>query len=269
MYGLTLAFKDFKLMGGILGSPWVGLKYFKQLFGQGQIWQPLFNTLIINSYKLIFAFPIPIIIALLLNEMLNQKIKRVFQTFLYLPHFISWVIVGGLFATMMSLHGGILNEIVKSMGFEPVSFLIRKDMIRGIIVLSHIWKSAGWGSIIYLAALSNINPELYEAAKIDGAGRLRQIISITLPGIKSIIVIMLILSIGNMMRGNFEHVIVFENPLVREKIDILQTFVYRNGILSGRYSYAAAAGFFNSVVSFIVVVSADKASKKMGEEGLL
>lgn len=269
MYGVTIAFKDLSIARGIMSSPWAGLKYFEEVFRDQNFWIPLRNTIIISVYKLLFAFPFPILLALLMNEMANQRFKKFIQTVLYLPRFISWVIVAGLMLNLLSVNGGVINSLIQALGFEPVNFFAEKSISRGLVVVTSIWKEAGWGSIIYMAALASVNPELYEAAIMDGAGRWRQIWNVTLPCIRPIIVIMLILTIGNIMNANFEQIIVLYHPLVYDKIDIIDTFVYRMGVLQGRYSYSAAVGLFKSIVSMILIISADRAVKHMGEEGLL
>jgi putative aldouronate transport system permease protein len=269
MYGITIAFKDMSIAKGILGSDWAGLKYFQEVFRDRNFWTPFINTIIISFYKLVFAFPFPIILALFMNEMLNRKFKRFIQTILYLPRFISWVIVAGLLINLLSVNGGVVNAALELFGIEPVNFFASKSIARGLIVVTSIWKEAGWGSIIYMAALSAINPELYEAAIVDGAGRWRQIWNVTLPSIRPMIVIMLILSIGNIMNANFEQIFVLYHPLVYDKIDIIDTFVYRMGVLKSRYSYSAAVGLFKSVVSLIMILGADRMVKKLGEDGLL
>ncbi len=269
MYGITIAFKEMSITKGIIGSPWIGMKYFEEVFRDHNFWVPLRNTVIISLYKLAIAFPFPIVLALLMNEMLNARFKKLIQTVLYLPRFISWVIVSGLLMNLLSVNGGVVNAVIEALRIEPVNFFATKSLARGLVVVTAIWKEAGWGSIIYMAALASINPELYEAATMDGAGRWRQMWNVTLPSIRPMIVIMLILSIGNIMNANFEQIFVLYHPLVYEKIDIIDTFVYRMGIVNGRLSYSTAVGLFKSVVSMVLVLGADRLSKKLGENGLL
>lgn len=268
MYGIIISFKNFDILEGILNSPWAGLKYFKQVFGDTNFWNAVRNTFIINGYKLFFAFPVPIIMSLMLNEIKSTKFKRITQTIIYLPHFVSWVVIGGIMLNFLSIYGGPVNRLIEILGGEPIFFMASKEHFRSLLVISHIWRNAGWSTIIYIAALTGINPELYEAAKVDGANRFRQMLHITLPGIMSTIVIMLILNISRILKIGFDQVVVLYNPVVWEVSDILQTYVYRTGLQQGRYSYAAAAGLFESVVAFILIFASDRLAKAVGEKGL-
>ena len=268
MYFLQIAFRDFRITRAVSGSPWVGLKYFRQLFDTVGFWNAFANTLIISAYKLVFAWPVPIMLALLLNEIGNQRFKRVVQTIIYLPHFISWVIIGGILYNFTAINGGLFNKILLSLGRDPVLFLGTPRLFRPILVLSDIWKEAGWGTIIYLASITRISAELYEAAVVDGAGRLRQMRDITLPGIKDVIVVLLILRLGNILNVGFEQVLVLQNQMVLEVGDILDTFVWRLGLQQGRYSFATAAGLFRSVIAAVMIYAADRMSKRFGEAGL-
>jgi putative aldouronate transport system permease protein len=268
MFGITIAFKDFKIMKGIGDSPWVGFKYFKQAFESPYFFQTVLNTLIISLYKLIWGFPGPIILALLLNEVYNRAIKRSVQTISYLPHFISWVVIGGMMTDLLSPQTGVINTIIKAFGREPIYFLASKEWFRTVLVLSSIWKELGWGSIIYLAALSGIDPQLYDAAKIDGCNRLKQTWYITLPGIMGTISIMLILRLGGILNAGFEQIFVLYNPSVYEVSDIIDTWVYRTGLQGMEYSLATAVGLFKSVIGFILIVVSNWASQKMSETGI-
>ena len=248
MYGLIIAFKDYNVFKGILGSPWVGLYNFELVFGDNYFWKVVRNTAIISLLKLVFGFPAPIIIALLLNEVLHMGFKRVIQTIIYLPRFISWVILAGIMINILSIHGGLVNQIVELFGGTPQSYLMKPDYFRPIVTISHIWKTAGWGSIIYLAALAGINVELYESAVIDGAGKLRQTWHVTLPGIRPAIILLLILSLADIMNAGFDQIFVLYNSLTQEVGDIIDTYVYRQGLQAARYSYATVVGIFKSVI---------------------
>ena len=269
MYGIVVAFKKLTIRGGILHSPWIGFEYFNQLFQDPAFWAALRNTVIIGIYKLIFFFPVPIIIAIFLNEMANEKFKRVVQTVIYLPRFISWTIMSGIIINILSVNGGVLNNVITGLfKTEPINFLMNAGTFRGLLVITTILKDAGWGSIIYIAALTSINPELYEACVVDGGGRWKQIWNITLPGLRPIISIMLILSIGSILSQDATQVLTLYSPNVFDKGDILGTYVYRVGIEYGRFSFATAAGLFNSVISLFLILIANKFSKTVGENGL-
>lgn len=269
MYGLIIAFKDYNVFKGILGSPWSGLDNFKLVFGDDYFWKVVRNTAVISLLKLAFGFPAPIIIALLLNEVLHMGFKRVIQTIIYLPRFISWVIMAGIMINILSIHGGLVNEIVKLFGGTPQSFLLKPDYFRPIVTISHIWKTAGWGSIIYLAALAGINFELYEAAVIDGAGKLRQTWHVTLPGIRPAIILLFILSLADILNAGFDQIFVLYNPLTLEVGDIIDTYVYRQGLQAARYSYATVVGIFKSVIGLILIYGSDRLFKALGEDGLI
>ncbi|MCM8900814.1 ABC transporter permease subunit [Caldicoprobacter algeriensis] len=268
MYGAVIAFKEYNIMQGILGSPWIGFKYFKHAFESPFFGEILWNTFIISVYKLIWGFPAPIILALLLNEVKNMKFRRTIQTVSYLPHFISWVVIGGMFTDLLSPQTGIVNNIIKMFGGQPIYFMASKEWFRTVLVVSSIWKEVGWNSIIYLAALSSIDPQLYEASQIDGANRWQQTWYITLPGIMSTIAILLILRLGNILNAGFEQVFIMYNPSVYEVADIIDTWVYRVGLQGMRYSLATAVGLFKSVVGFILVITSNWLAKRMGESGI-
>ncbi|AEM72783.1 ABC transporter permease [Caldicellulosiruptor acetigenus] len=271
MYGLQIAFKDFTPAKGIWGSPWVGFEKFKEFFVYDSfyVWRIIRNTLLINLYQLIFGFPAPIIFALLLNEVKNSLYKRTLQTVSYMPHFISTVVIVGIILDFFSTDG-LINHILKSLGIvsEPISFMTEPGWFRPIYVGSGIWQQLGWSSIIYLAAISNIDPQLYEAATIDGAGRFRQVLHVTIPGIMPTIIILLILNMGRMMSEGPERVLLMYNPLTYETADIISTYVYRKGLLELDYSYGAAVGLFNSVINFLLVVFSNKIAKKLTETSL-
>lgn len=265
MYGAIIAFKDFKAALGIMGSKWVGLKNFIDFFHHPSFGPVLINTLIISLYKIVCGFPAPIILALLLNEVRSVGYKRTIQTISYLPHFLSWVVIGGLAIKMLSPSSGAINMIIKSMGFEPIYFMAEPRYFRTILVLTDIWKEIGWGSIIYLAALSGVDPQLYEAAIVDGASKWRQLWSITIPSIAPTIIIMFILRIGGVMNAGFEQIFVMYSPNVYSVSDIIDTFVYRIGLESAKYSMATAIGLFKSVIGFLLIVITNRLSKIVDE----
>jgi putative aldouronate transport system permease protein len=269
LYFLQIAFKEFRLTRPVNKCNWAGIKYFSQLFTATEFWRALRNTLSISLLKLIFSFPVPIVLTLLLNEVKVIKAKRLYQTVLYLPHFISWVIVGSIIYSFTAVPDGLFNKFLGILGRESIVFLGQIRLFQPILVISDIWKDAGWGTILYLSAITRIIPDLYEAAHIDGASRLQQILYVTLPGIKDVIVVMLILKVGNILNVGFEQVLVLQNDMVLSVGDTLDTFVWRTGMLKGRYSYATAAGLFKGVIASVMIVSADRISKKFGEEGLL
>ena len=268
MAGAVMAFKKFNPMLGIWASPWAGMTHFKQLFSMPKFYSVLWNTISISFTRLIFGFPFPIIIALLLNELKNQKLKQTIQTAIYVPQFISWVILGGIMVNLLSMNNGLVNGIIKALGGTPIGFLTDEKYFVGTMVVSMIWKTFGWNTILYLAALSGLDPQLYEAAMIDGAGRFKQLLHITLPGIMSTIVIVLITRIGSLMQAGFEQIFVLYSPGVYGVADIIDTYVYRIGLQDGKFELAAAVGLFKSVVNFLLIVMANKVSRMAGEEGI-
>jgi len=268
MAGLSISFMDYNPFLGILKSNWVGLKHFLRLFGEPMFFRLFSNTLILAAYNLFFFFPLPIIVALLLNELAGQKYKNFIQTAVYIPHFISWIVVVGICYTMLSPQSGIITEILRGPGGETVNLLGDVRWFRPLITLQVIWKETGWGTIIFLAALAGVNVELYEAAIIDGANGWQRLLSITLPAIRSTIVIMLILRMGNFLDSGFEQVFLMQNSLNRNVSEVFDTYVYTSGLLNGQFSYSAAVGFFKSLVSLFLIVSVDRLAKAFGEEGL-
>ncbi|GGD51863.1 ABC transporter permease [Paenibacillus nasutitermitis] len=271
MLGLMIAFKDvapFDGLDGILTSDWVGLRHFKNFINSYYFWNILGNTVIISAYKLVFGFPLPIVLALLINEVRHMKFKKVVQTISYMPHFISMVVLSGLVTTLLSTDGGFVNAVLYKLGFEPIVFLSDTRYFRSIIVGSGIWKEVGWSSIIYLAAIASVDQQLYEAAKVDGASRLRQIWHITLPSISFIIVILFILQIGSVMDAGFEQIFLLYSPAVYQVADIIDTYVYRKGLIEVQYSFAAAVGMFKAVIAIILVVGTNYIAKKRGQEGI-
>jgi putative aldouronate transport system permease protein len=268
MYGVIIAFKDYRPGRGIWGSSWVGLQHFQQFF-QGFFFKRLFrNTLLISVYGIVFGFPVPIAFALLLNEFKDSPFKRVIQTISYLPHFISIVVVCGMLVNFLSPQNGIVNIVLEQLIGKKINFLNDPKWFRTIYVGSGIWQEFGWSSIIYLAALSGIDPNLYEAAKIDGAGRWRQLWHISLPGIKATVVTLLILSVGNMMSVGFEKIILLYTQATYETADVISTYVYRMGIQSTQYSFSAAVGLFNSVINMILLLTCNWISRRVSGYGL-
>ncbi|MDF2923485.1 MAG: protein lplB [Paenibacillaceae bacterium] len=267
--GSIIAFKDYNIFRGIIASDWVGLQWFHQLFTFPKFLKLLQNTLLIGFYQIVFSFPAPIILAILMNELRMMKLKRIIQTIVYLPHFLSWTIVAGLVYMLLSVQTGLVNTAYVSLtGNEPIEFLQNANYVRTIIVSSGMWKEVGWGTIIFLAALAGISPSLYEAATIDGAGRWKQFLHITLPGLLPAITVLLLLKLGHVMDLGFEQIYPFLNPLTSENADVFDTYTYRAGVVGGQYSFTTAVGLFKSVVGFVLLLVSNKASKLTTGEGL-
>ncbi|MFB4323352.1 ABC transporter permease subunit [Priestia sp. BR_2] len=262
MYGIVIAFQDFNIFGGISGSEWVGMAQFERLLQSDEFLQVLANTLLISLYKITILFPIPIVIALMLNEVRRMFFKRTIQTIIYLPHFLSWVIISGLFLNILSPTGGIVNEIIRSFGGEPISFFTDNSLFRSLVVFTAGWKEIGWNAIVFIAAIAGIEQEQYEAAAIDGAGRIRQMWSISLPGMLPTIVLMFILRIGSLLEAGTEQILTMYNPLVYETGDVIGTYVYRMGLGQQDYSFSTAVGLFNSAVGFLLIVIGNMLSRK-------
>ncbi|PRO39983.1 ABC transporter permease [Bacillus sp. LLTC93] len=268
MWGLIIAFQDYQPFLGILGSEWVGFKHFIRLFTEPTFFILLKNTLILFAMNVVIFFPIPILLALLLNEVRLALFKKFVQTMIYIPHFMSWVIVVSLSFVLLTVDGGLINELIAFFGGEKINFLLSQDWFRPMYILQVIWREAGWSTIIYLAAITAVDPQLYEAAKMDGAGRLRQMWHITLPAIKSVIVVLLILKIGDTLELGFEHVYLLLNATNREVAEIFDTYVYTAGLKQGQFSYSTAVGLFKAAVGLILVMLANRLAKKFGEEGI-
>ena len=267
MYGLVIAFKDYNIFKGIPASPWVGWTNFLDFFSYDKFWVLLKNTLLISGYKVLFGFPFPILVALMLNEVRSKVFKRSIQTIVYFPHFLSWVIVGGLVITLLS-PDGLVNSVITLLGGESQMWIAKSDYFRGILVASDIWKESGWGTVVYMAALAGISVEMYEAALIDGASRLQKIWYITLPSILPTIVILLILRMGSVMEAGFEQVLILQNNNVLDVGDIIDTYVYRVGLVQRKYSYSAAVGLFKSLINLVLILGTNYSAKKMGQESL-
>jgi putative aldouronate transport system permease protein len=278
MVGIIIAFKDFRLASGIIGfftSKWVGFKWFNEFFTDITFWPIIRNTISISLLKIIFTFPIPILFAITINEVRNQKVKRVVQTVSYLPHFISWVVVSGMIFSFLNEQNGLINQVLIRVGLvdKALPFLADPKYFWPMLVISDVWKEMGWWAIIFLAAIAGIDPTLYEAAVVDGAGRMRRILSITLPSIKGTIIIVLILSLGNLFGGglggsNFDQAYLLGNPVNNSVSEILQTYTLRMGLAQGRYSYATAIGLLQSVISLILIYSSNFFAKKASGVGL-
>ncbi|MDI9469964.1 MAG: ABC transporter permease subunit [Bacillota bacterium] len=267
MYGLQIAFRDFKPRRGFFGSEWVGLKHFIDFFSGPYAWRLTRNTLLLSLGQLIFGFPLPILFALLLNEVQNRVFKRVTQTVTYLPYFISLVVVAGLLVNFLA-KDGVINDIIAFFGGERKAWLQEETAFRTIYVASGIWQQMGWGSIIYLAAIAGIDQELYEAARIDGAGRFKQALHITIPGIAPTIIILLILRMGTLMNIGFEKVILLYNASTYETADVISSYVYRIGIIENDFSFSAAVGLFNSVINFGLILISNRLSRKFSGTSL-
>ena len=268
MVGLIMAFKDYNFMDGMFASPWAGLAHFERFVSNGDFWRVLGNTLSISFLRIAFSFPAPIALALMLNEVHHPKYKKFVQTATYLPHFISWVILSGIIITLLRVDGGIVNQLIQKFGGEPVAFLSDNRYFVPTLIVANIWKGAGWGTIIYLAALSGIDVELYEAAMIDGANRWHRMIYITLPGIVGAISIQLIMQLSHILSAGFDQIFNLYSPLVYDTADIIDTYVYRIGLINGKYEMATALGLFKSVVAFILIVASNKIIQKLGGDGI-
>ncbi len=268
-FGLTIAFKDYKVAKGFADSEWVGFDVFRKVFAKHNFGEAVWNTLYLNILDLIFSFPMPIILALVLNEIRVKWFKKVSQTLLYLPHFLSWIIIGALAYQMFSLSSGVVNTIISNMGGSPIPFLQDNTWWLISYVAIGVWQSMGWGTIIYLAAITNVNTELYEASRVDGAGRWKQCLHVTLPCIRSTIVTLLIMNLGKIMQGSFERIYALSNSKATEYATTIPVLVYRWGIESGKFSEATALGLFQSVIGLILVLIADRVAKRLGEDGLL
>ena len=267
MFGAVIAFQKFSITKGFLDSPFVGLENFRNFLNNYKFWQLMRNTLSINVLGLIFAFPAPIIFALLMNELRCQWFKKTVQTITYMPHFISVVVVSSMVLSFVA-SDGFINTIRGVFGGEAIQFMTQPKYFWGIYVISDIWQGLGWGSIIYMAALASVDVQLYEAATIDGAGRWKQLLHVTLPGIASTITILLIMRIGQMLTIGYEKIMLLYNPTIYETADVISTYVYRRGLLERDYSYSTAVGLFNSTINFILLLTANYVSKRVSGNGL-
>lgn len=261
MNGILIAFEDFNIFDGIWGSRFVGLDNFRKMFSDSDFVRALRNTFIINLYKMCYYIPLPIMMALLMNEV-GRGFKNSMQTILYLPHFLSWVIVGGIFVNILSVNGGLINETIKSLGGRPVKFLYDSRYFIHVLAFSAMWKEVGWGSIVYLGAIGSIDQEIYEAARVDGASRFARMIRITVPSITPTIVLMTLMSLSNILGNSFEQVLIMYNPAVYDVGDVINTYVYRIGVNNMQYGYASAVGLFNGLVGFVFLITANALCRK-------
>lgn len=268
MFGNIMAFEDYSVGKGFFHSEWVGFRWFREFFSSVYFGRLMKNTLLISIYSLIIGFPIPVIFALLLNEIKDGPFKRITQTISYLPHFISVVVVVGLLFNFLSPIDGVVNVFLKSMGKDAVNFMSEPGWFRTLYIGSNIWQNFGWDSIIYLAALSSVDPQLYEAAQIDGAGKFKQMLHVTLPAIMPTIIILLIMNVGNIMNVGFEKIILMYSPATYETADVISTYVYRRGILGSQFSFSASVGLFNSVINFALLFTVNKISNRVSEISL-
>jgi putative aldouronate transport system permease protein len=267
MWGILIGFQDYNIWTGFSASPWVGLKHFTRFFTSPNFVTLMGNTLLLSFYSIVFAFPAPLILALFLNEIRANRFKRIIQTLIYVPHFVSWVIVASISFMVLNTMGPI-NGLITSFGGNSVAFLTELSTFRPIIIIQTIWKECGWGTIVFLAALSNVDVEQYEAAIVDGAGRLRQVWHITLPAIRSTIVILLILRMGSVLDNGFDQIFLMSNAGNRLVSDVLETFTYREGIINGFFSYTTAIGLFKSLIGMILILGSNKLAKLVGESGI-
>lgn len=268
MGGLVIAFQNYQPYLGILGSPFVGFEHFIRLFTTDTFVLLMKNTLVIFGLNIAFSFPFPIVLALMINELKSARLKKSIQTIIYLPHFMSWVIVVSIFYVLLTTEGGVINNIISSLGGDKISFLTAKEWLRPMYIFQQIWKGAGWGTIVYLAAITNVDEQLYEAAEMDGASKLRKMWHITLPCIRPTIVTLLILKVGDVLELGFEHMFLLMNSMNRDVAQIFDTFVYTAGIRNGQLSYSTAVGLFKGLVGLVLVVAANKLAKKVGEDGV-
>jgi putative aldouronate transport system permease protein len=267
--GNVIAFKAYRLDEGIWGSEWVGLRHFEVLFGDESFWRALRNTISISGLKLLFAFPAPILLALFINEIRSLAYKRFLQTIVYAPHFLSWVIYGAILYIVLSPVNGVVNNALAALGFAKISFFQVPVLFQPIVVASTILKESGWAAVIYLAAISSIDPHLYEAAQIDGASRWRLMWHITLPGLATVIMTLLIIQLGWFLNVGFAQLFILQNNIVLPAGDIIETFIYRVGIQRARFDFTTAAGLFNSGIGLVLVLVADRLAKRLGLRGIL
>lgn len=268
LYGIIISFKDFSPYKGILGSPWVGFKHFAYFLQDDTFWKVLKNTLIISFYDLAFGFTAPILFALLANEIIHMRFKKIIQTTSYLPHFLSWIVVSGVFYQMLSPEAGMVNTLLGWFGIEPIFFMTEPGLFRGIAVFAEIWKNVGWSAILYFAVIAGIDTSLYEAAMMDGASRIRQIWHITLPAMVPMIVLLLLLRLSGIFSVGFDRIFTLQNPLVLDVSDVTSTYIYRIGLVEAQYSLTTAIGLVQSLLGFILLISANRISKKLVGLGL-
>jgi putative aldouronate transport system permease protein len=267
MYGILIAFKDFVATKGIMGSPWVGFKHFERFFDSFQFWTLIKNTLGLSVVQLIVGFPLPIFLALMLNQIRSEKYKRFVQTVVYAPHFISVVVLAGMIFVFFS-NNGLINNIILLFGGDPISFMAKPEWFKPLYIASGVWQETGWAAIIYLAALAGVSPELHEAAVMDGANKWQRIFHVDIPAIMPTAVILLILSVGGIMNIGFEKAYLLQTPMNQPSAEIIPTYVYKMGLQQAQYSFAAAVGLFNAVINLILLIAVNKFSKKLSGTGL-
>ncbi|MFC4104181.1 ABC transporter permease [Paenibacillus xanthanilyticus] len=268
MGGLVIAFQDYQPFLGVKDSPWVGFKHFERLFTEPTFWMLLRNTLVLFFMNIVFFFPLPIILALMLNEVRHRFFKGAVQTIIYIPHFLSWVIIVSICYVFLTVDGGVVNELLAAMGFAKINFLTSAEWLRTMYIGQIIWKELGWSTIIFISAITVVDPQLYEAAEMDGAGRLRKMWHVTLPAIRPVIITLLILKIGSTLDLGFEHMYLLLNSLNREVAEIFDTYIYTAGLKNGQLSYSTTVGLFKGLVGLILVMLSNKLAKKMGEDGV-
>ncbi len=268
LYWLQIAFKDYNMFKGLSESQWVGFKHFIDFFESPYLGRVIKNTLFINLYSLLFCFPAPIILALMLNEVRNTTLKKTIQTITYLPYFISVVVVAGIVTTMLSPNSGVVNVIIKKLGGESIYFLAQPQYFRTIYTVMNLWIGTGYGTVVYISAISSIDQQLYEACAIDGGGKFRQLFHVTIPGMMSTIVVMFIMKVGSLLDVGYEQIILLYQPSTYETADVINSYVYRMGIEEAKYDFSAAVGIFNSVIATTLVIVANKISTKVSEQGL-
>lgn len=268
MFGVSIAFMDYSPFKGVTGSEWAGWSNFRRLFAEGDFWLLLKNTLLLNLLDALFFFPAPVFVALLLNEVRAKWLKGTVQTILYAPNFVSWVVIVGITLQLFATGSGAINNVLAGWGFERLELMTDPHYFRPVWLLQNIWQGAGWGAIIFLAALSAVDPTLYEAAEMDGASRLRQLWHITLPALRGAIVILFILRMGHIMDLGFEHVFLLQNPMNQNVSEVFETFIYKVGLNQGDYSYSTAVGLFKSAIGLVMVLTVNKLAKRLGQEGV-
>ncbi|MEZ0536470.1 ABC transporter permease [Caldicellulosiruptoraceae bacterium PP1] len=268
MYGVLMAFEDYVPSRGIIGSPWVGLRHFVNFFNSFNFWDLIKNTVYLSVFQLIITFPFPIIIALMLNELTNEKIKKTIQTIIYAPYFISTVVLVGMMYVFLSPSSGIVNKIIEAISGNTIDFFSAPEWFRPLYIISSLWQGTGFGTVIYMAALASVDPQLHEAAIVDGASKLKRIFVIDLPAIMPVIIIQLILAVGNIMNVGFEKTFLMQTPLNLDVSEIIQTYVYKAGLLQAQYSFSTAVGLFNAVINFILLITVNALVKKISETSL-
>lgn len=268
LWGNLFAFMEYNTVRGIFHSRWVGFKHFIRLFTYPDLWMLIRNTFVISLMRLVWGFPMPIILSLFLNDLGRPVLKRILQSLIYLPHFISWVVVASITMQILKPGGGLVNSIITSLGGSEIFFMTEPDFFRPLLVIQGIWKEAGWGTVMYLAALAGVDPNLYEAAEIDGCSKFQRTLFISLPAIKGTAIILFLLAIGRLINENFQQIFLMMNPLVQEKGEVFETYTFYLGIIGGRFGYTTAVGLFKSIVAFTMVVAANKVIRLMGERGI-